>query len=300
MLHVKPDFYDDFKCIADKCRHSCCLGWEIDIDDESLRRFMAVEGEFGEYMRRNIELEPTPHFVLGGDERCPFLREDGLCKMILTLGEDAICDICREHPRFYNELPGRIEAGLGLCCEEAARLLLERNEHLSLISSGKDEGEYDELLTLRDEIYAILRHDELSFSQREEEALELFGMAPLPFDCKALAEFYLSLERLDEDWTRRLEALKAADGIALEPRLSALPYLRLAEYFIYRHFATAPDEYEAGLRLQFAFLSTKLICALDSIFNDAESTRLYSSEIEYSDENVDKILDYIDENIPVE
>ena len=124
MLHVKPDFYDDFKCIADKCRHSCCLGWEIDIDDESLRRFMAVDGEFGEYMRRNIELEPTPHFVLGGDERCPFLREDGLCKMILTLGEDSICDICREHPRFYNELPGRIEAGLGLCCEEAARLLL--------------------------------------------------------------------------------------------------------------------------------------------------------------------------------
>ena len=61
MLQVKPDFYDDFICIADKCHHSCCLGWEIDIDDESLRRFMAVEGEFGEYMRRNIELEPTPH-----------------------------------------------------------------------------------------------------------------------------------------------------------------------------------------------------------------------------------------------
>lgn len=300
MLHVKPDFYDDFKCIADKCRHSCCLGWEIDIDAESLRRFMAVEGEFGEYMRRNIELEPTPHFVLGGDERCPFLREDGLCKMILTLGEDSICDICREHPRFYNELPGRIEAGLGLCCEEAARLLLESKEHLSLISSGKDDGEEDELISLRDEIYAILRHDELSFSLREEKALELFGMAPLPFEHKALAELCLSLERLDEDWTERLLSLKAADKIALEPRLSSLPYLRLAEYFIYRHFATAPDEYEAGLRLQFAFLSTKLICALDSIFHDAESTRLYSSEIEYSDENVDKILDYIDENIPVE
>ena len=87
---------------------------------------------------------------------------------------------------------------------------------------------------------------------------------------------------------------KGSDNV----RLGTL--LRLAEYFIYRHFASAPDEYEAGLRLQFAFLSTKLICALDSIFHDAESTRLYSSEIEYSDENVEKILDYIDENIPVE
>lgn len=297
MLHVKPDFYDNFTCIADKCRHSCCLGWEIDIDDDSLRRFMAVEGEFGEYMRRNIELEPSPHFVLGKDERCPFLRGDGLCRMILTLGEDSICDICREHPRFYNELPGRLEAGLGLCCEEATRLLLAGTEHLDLVTSGEDEGVEDELLSLRDEIYDILRHDELSFSQREKRALELFGMAPLPFDAASLKELYLSLERLDEEWTDRLNSLVPA---VLEPRLSSLPYLRLAEYFIYRHFATAPDEYEAALRLQFAFLSTKLICALDSIFHDAESTRLYSSEIEYSDENVEKILDYIDENIPVE
>ena len=292
MLHVKPDFYDNFTCIADKCRHSCCLGWEIDIDDDSLRRFMAVEGEFGEYMRRNIELEPSPHFVLGKDERCPFLRGDGLCRMILTLGEDSICDICREHPRFYNELPGRLEAGLGLCCEEATRLLLAGTEHLALVTSGEDEGVEDELLSLRDEIYDILRHDELSFSQREKRALELFGMAPLPFDAASLKELYLSLERLDEEWSERLNSLVPA---VLEPRLSSLPYLRLAEYFIYRHFATAPDEYEAALRLQFAFLSTKLICALDSIFHDAESTRLYSSEIEYSDENVEKILDYIDE-----
>lgn len=292
MLHVQPDFYDNFTCIADKCRHSCCLGWEIDIDDDSLRRFMAVEGEFGEYMRRNIELEPSPHFVLGKDERCPFLRGDGLCRMILTLGEDSICDICREHPRFYNELPGRLEAGLGLCCEEATRLLLAGTEHLALVPSGEDEGVEDELLSLRDEIYDILRHDELSFSQREERALELFGMAPLPFDAASLKELYLSLERLDEEWSERLNSLVP---VSLEPKLSALPYLRLAEYFIYRHFATAPDEYEAALRLQFAFLSTKLICALDSIFHDAESTRLYSSEIEYSDENVEKILDYIDE-----
>ena len=298
MMFVKPDFYDNFKCIADKCRHSCCVDWEIDIDGESLKRFMAVEGAFGEYMRRNIALEPEPHFVLTVDERCPFLREDGLCRMILTLGEDSICHICREHPRFYNELPGRTEAGIGLCCEEAVRLLLEGREHLSLIFEG--EAEEDELLELREEIFVILRDDALSFTEREARVMELFGLSPLPFDVQAMADFYLSLERLDENWTHRLRALKERGDIDFEPRISALPYLRLAEYFIYRHFATAPDEYEAALRLQFAFLSSRLICAMDSIFSDAESTRLYSSEIEYSDENVDKILDYIDENIPVD
>lgn len=294
MLSVKPDFYDNFKCIADKCRHSCCVAWEIDIDDESLSRFMAVEGEFGEYMRRNIELEPSPHFVLADEERCPFLQDNGLCKMILTLGEDSICHICREHPRFYNELPGRIETGLGLCCEEAARLLLEGREHLSLVTEGVDEGVEDELLELREELFAILRKDDLSFTERMEKALDIFGMEPLYFDVEAVKELYLGLERLDEDWTKKLNALAPVE---LEPALSRMPYLRLAEYFVYRHFASAPDEYEAALRLQFAFLSTRLICAMDMLTDDNEATRLYSSEIEYSDENVDKILDYIDENI---
>ena len=298
MLYVKPDFYDEFRCIADKCRHSCCVGWEIDIDGESLKRFMAVEGDFGEYMRRSIALEPTPHFVLSENERCPFLRGDGLCRMILSLGEDSLCHICREHPRFYNELPGRTEAGIGLCCEEAVRLLLSGRAHLAFVSEGEAE-ERDALLELREELFAILRQDELSFTQREAKALALFGMEPLHFDNASAAGFYLGLERLDDEWTKRLNTLKESADTGLEPMISSLPYLRLAEYFIYRHFATAPDEYEAGLRLQFAFLSTRLICALDSIFNDTESTRLYSSEIEYSDENVDKILDYIDENIPV-
>lgn len=296
MLRVEPDFYKDFSCIADKCRHSCCLGWEIDIDEESLRRFMAVEGEFGEFMRRNIELEPTPHFVLAEDERCPFLQENGLCRMILTLGEEVICDICREHPRFYNELPGRIEAGLGLCCEEVCRLINDGTEHLGFNISGEDEGAEDALLKLRDEIYTILREDGISLSARMEKALKLFGTAPLDFDAEKLKALYLGLERLDEDWTKKLHTLQA---VALEPELSKMRYVRLLEYFIYRHFATAPDEYEAMLRLQFAFLSTRIICALDMLTADSDAARLYSGEIEYSDENVDIILDYIDENIPV-
>ena len=160
MRYVRPDFYEDFHCLAGDCRHSCCVGWEIDIDDDSLARYRAVGGEPGRMLRRAIETEPTPHFRLTEEERCPFLREDGLCRLILTLGEDSLCDICREHPRFYNALPGRLEAGLGLCCEEAARLLLAGSGHLRLLSDndGAPEPE-DELLRLRGEIFNVLARD---------------------------------------------------------------------------------------------------------------------------------------------
>ena len=36
MKYYLPDYYEEFKCIAQKCKHSCCVGWEIDIDDDTL------------------------------------------------------------------------------------------------------------------------------------------------------------------------------------------------------------------------------------------------------------------------
>ena len=38
MKITAPDYYSQFKCIADQCRHTCCVGWEIEVDDEGLER----------------------------------------------------------------------------------------------------------------------------------------------------------------------------------------------------------------------------------------------------------------------
>ena len=34
MKTYAPKYYQQFHCIADKCKHSCCIGWEIDIDKD--------------------------------------------------------------------------------------------------------------------------------------------------------------------------------------------------------------------------------------------------------------------------
>lgn len=122
MLLRIPAFYDSFHCIADKCTDTCCVGWEIDIDEVSAKRYAKVQGEFGKKLRQNIE---DNHFKLRPGDRCPFLRQDGLCDMICHLGESSLCDICREHPRFVEVYGDIMEKGVGLCCEEAVRLLLE-------------------------------------------------------------------------------------------------------------------------------------------------------------------------------
>ena len=130
-----PDYYTEFHCIADKCRHTCCAGWEVSIDEESLARFRADEG-----IAPWIDETDGPHFRLDAGERCPFLRKDGLCELILSRGEDVLCQTCRDHPRFRNFWTGRTEIGLGLVCEEAARLILSRKEPMRLVLL-EDDGE---------------------------------------------------------------------------------------------------------------------------------------------------------------
>ena len=136
-----PEYYPAFRCIASECGHTCCAGWEIDIDADSLARYDRLPGAFGERVRQCVSREGAPHFILTAQERCPLLNGDNLCELILRVGEDALCQICRDHPRFRNYFSGRVEMGLGLACEEAARLILSWPRPLRLILLEGDGAE---------------------------------------------------------------------------------------------------------------------------------------------------------------
>ena len=123
MRVIRPSYWKEFRCIAAQCGDNCCIGWEIDIDSESGRFYRSVEGRFGERLNREICNENgEAHFRLHG-ERCAFLNHENLCDIILNLGETSLCQICAEHPRFYEWFGDVKEAGLGLCCEAAGRLI---------------------------------------------------------------------------------------------------------------------------------------------------------------------------------
>ena len=72
MIISKPDYYDEFKCLADKCEDTCCAGWQIVIDDESLEAYKEVEGDFGERLRNSIDWEEGT-FHQKEERRCVFL-----------------------------------------------------------------------------------------------------------------------------------------------------------------------------------------------------------------------------------
>lgn len=312
MLTLYPDYYPQFKCIATLCRHNCCIGWEIDIDSETAAKYAAVDGEMGARLRANIAHDDDPpHFILGEGERCPFLNSSNLCDLILHGGEWMLCQICADHPRFRNELPGRTELGLGLCCEAAARLIIDRREPVGFILAGVAEEKHDgyaaALVALRDELIAAAQDRSRPVWMRADAVLDLCGLPPLAVPPRQLARLYLGLERLDDAWTGRLAALyEQGDNLdlaAFDRHMTGREheFEQLLVYFLYRHVAGACDDGDITGRAALAVLSLRLIYLLGAVQfaqsgrfsadDMAELARMYSSEVEYSDENVDALLD---------
>lgn len=162
---VVPDYYKEFKCIADHCKHTCCKGWEVEIDDESLKRFQ----KYPDIMEK-VECLEDNHFKLLEDDVCPFLQRNGLCEMILKYGENMICQTCTDHPRFRNFWNDRVEMGLGMVCEEAARLILSKNTpmHLEILDGMDGDSQIEDASALPpDEAWLMDVRNNLLSSIRE-------------------------------------------------------------------------------------------------------------------------------------
>ena len=300
MKLIAPDYYENFTCIAGKCKHSCCIGWEIDIDEDTLERYRAVKGVFGERLKAGIEVtEGGACFRLGEGERCPFLNENGLCDIILNLGEDHLSQICTDHPRFCSFFSDRTEIGLGLCCEEAGRLILSQREKM-VLSVLQDDGEEEplnwdenELFRIREQVFALAQDREKSISERLDELLLAFGIV-IRTTFAEWIDIFLGLEIMDNAWKKLLcevRDFKGGDGAEKWD----VVWEQLLCYFLYRHVSDA--EANIGQRVFFAVLG---VCMIRRIFayiceRDGEEDfaslvelcRLYSSEIEYSEENTD-------------
>lgn len=112
MILRVPDYFDEFECIAGRCRHSCCAGWEVEIDEKPLittRRVRSVRRPPAADMSEGEE----DSFILINN-RCPFLNEKNLCDIYTELGEDTLCETCTDYPRVTFTYGNIMERCLGL------------------------------------------------------------------------------------------------------------------------------------------------------------------------------------------
>ncbi len=283
-----PKYYLDFACIADKCSHSCCIGWEIDVDGRTMEKYSALRGGYGEEIQKSICGE-VPHFALREGDRCPHLDGQGLCRIICELGEGYLCDICREHPRFYNSTARGREAGLGLSCEEACRIILSSDNYAEMTEIGED-GEENEFsfdsVAERESVYAILSDRNIPYAERLREIAEKYDASPEKLGDGEWKEVLNSLEYLDEAHRGLFLSFssKAETPDDIEKELE-----RALAYFIYRHASAAENEEEFRAAVGFSLFCERLLASIASKDNILECARILSEEIEYSEDNTDAI-----------
>lgn len=156
LLLRTPDFYDHFLCIGDSCKDCCCIGWELDIDDDTFEYYKSVPGPFGDRLRgcmsaaRKVSPDAPGDDSLFGDDggstmyrlkidgRCPFLNSKNLCDIVLNLGPQALCQICSEYPRYSFEFDGAVEKSLTISCEEAGRLMFLSDVPIGFVETEAD------------------------------------------------------------------------------------------------------------------------------------------------------------------
>ena len=184
MRYVKPYYYNDFKCIADKCPDTCCAGWQIVIDDETLEKYSNEKDEFSYRLKNSIDWGEGVFFQNNG--RCAMLNDNNLCDLVTAKGEVGLCRTCHMYPRHIEEFEGVREYSLSLSCPVAARIILEDTNKLVFDIEENDEIDpleeefedfdffmYTQLEQARDVIFEIIQNRDLSVDMRMSYIMDM-------------------------------------------------------------------------------------------------------------------------------
>lgn len=327
---VVPAYYEQFHCIASKCTDNCCIGWEIDIDPFTLEKYRSEQGPLAPRFKEKIAFtDDPPHFILDQREYCPFLNQDHLCDIILEKGESHLCQICTDHPRFYHWFSSVKEAGIGLSCEEAARLILTGDHSLvrkpaeeePIWNTGKEEEfseeeiqaeqalfqEREEWIQALDDLdWDVFDFMELVFEWNNEENFlwDMIANRPFSEELRSLIDLMLTLEINDDSWRMRLMSLKDhIDSIcehwkSYEASQKSIldRYQRLAHYFTFRYFMDGLMDETAAYVLWFVLVSVLVIEMMDIEFWIANGNISLEKQIEHA-KAYSKEIEYCVENV---
>lgn len=282
-----PKYYSDFSCIAQSCRHSCCVGWEITLDSRTEEKYSSL----GEDISAHIS---DGAITLLEDGRCPFLRDDGLCRIIIDHGEEMLSEICHHHPRFYHRVKDRIEGGIGLSCEEAARVVLSSDGYAEFVPIERDcqwsdETDFD-ALSHRDTIYSILSDRGVPLNTRIDKIKHIYGLSGLSFTHEQNNEMLSELEYLNIGNEGRLRVGRLDEREENQPL-----YERFFAYLLLRHLSISESYENLRARLCFCLLLLSVLENLSAEENAdpvgiADLARMISEEIEYSEDNTASLI----------
>lgn len=131
-----PKYMLTFKCIGSACTDTCCAGWDINIDEDTYKKYTNCTGELKELVKGKFRENKNSDdylnkgfMILKEHNKCPFLNDNLLCDIHGGVGEENLCITCKRFPRVYNIIDDIYEkSGLASCPEICTKAFLNKDK----------------------------------------------------------------------------------------------------------------------------------------------------------------------------
>lgn len=298
MKIVKPTFYKTFKCIAGDCPDSCCQGWEVDADSDSLEYYKTLDNSLEIKKRIDSVLSKDEFdntiFTLAPKKRCPFLNDKNLCDMHIAIGGEHTPYTCRTFPRFIYDFGGTREIGISFSCPVASDMMYntesfdfetEVNSDLPTLNDI-DAEKYFLLYKGRAEAYKIAKDKNKSIRERLNDLLDLGVLLQeklFPYDEGgddiAFFDVFKNPELINPEWKEKVE------NFSLKQVSDTQSNENILMYFLYKYLMQAVYDYDALSKIKMAVLGV----LINTYFGeDSWTVHLWSKETEHSQYNMDR------------
>ena len=298
MKIVKPTFYKNFKCIAGDCPDSCCQGWEVDADSDSLEYYETLDNSLEIKKRIDSVLSKDEFdntiFTLAPKKRCPFLNDENLCDMHIAIGGEHTPYTCRTFPRFIYDFGATREIGISFSCPVASDMMYntesfdfetEVNSDLPTLNDI-DAEKYFLLYKGRAEAYKIAKDKNKSIRERLNDLLDLGVLLQeklFPYDEGgddiAFFDVFKNPELINPEWKEKVE------NFSLKQVSDTQSNENILMYFLYKYLMQAVYDDDALSKIKMAVLGV----LINTYFGeDSWTVHLWSKETEHSQYNMDR------------
>ena len=298
MKIVKPTFYKNFKCIAGDCPDSCCQGWEVDADSDSLEYYKTLDNSLEIKKRIDSVLSKDEFdntiFTLAPKKRCPFLNDENLCDMHIAIGSEHTPYTCRTFPRFIYDFGATREIGISFSCPVASDMMYNTesfdfetdiNSDLPTLNDI-DAEKYFLLYKGRAEAYKIAKDKNKSIRERLNDLLDLGVLLQeklFPYDEGgddiAFFDVFKNPELINPEWKEKVE------NFSLKQVSDTQSNENILMYFLYKYLMQAVYDDDALSKIKMAVLGV----LINTYFGeDSWTVHLWSKETEHSQYNMDR------------
>lgn len=298
MKIVKPTFYKNFKCIAGDCPDSCCQGWEVDADSDSLDYYKTLDNSLEIKKRIDSVLSKDEFdntiFTLAPKKRCPFLNDENLCDMHIAIGGEHTPYTCRTFPRFIYDFGATREIGISFSCPVASDMMYNTesfdfetdiNSDLPTLNDI-DAEKYFLLYKGRAEAYKIAKDKNKSIRERLNDLLDLGVLLQeklFPYDEGgddiAFFDVFKNPELINPEWKEKVE------NFSLKQVSDTQSNENILMYFLYKYLMQAVYDDDALSKIKMAVLGV----LINTYFGeDSWTVHLWSKETEHSQYNMDR------------